>query len=131
MPNRATNFRESIEENCSIDLNPEQFGEWVTFYPAGGGATRQLVASIETSAQPVGEQAGEHLLEEIFVMVASDRYAATGGIDQPRSGDAIQRQGETERYAWSGEVRAHEGGAWHLVFARRRQLASGGPHRRP
>lgn len=131
MPNRATTFKEAIEENRSIDLNPEQFGEWVTFYPAGGGATRRIVASIEASARPVGEDAGEHLEEEIFVMLADDLYAAeTGGINEPRRGDCLQRAGETERYAWTGDVRAHEGGAWHLVFARRRQLASGGPHRR-
>ncbi len=131
MPNEATNFREAIEENLSIDLNPDQFGEWITFYPAGGGQPRRLVASIEQSAQGVREDEGEHQLEEIKVLVTGNRYhAELGGIDTPRPGDCLQRDGETDKYSWTGEVLAHDGGGWHLTFSRRKIFSKGGPARR-
>lgn len=132
MPNEATNFREAIAEDLGgVFLDPTHFAEYVRFYPADGGPSRTLLALVEASSSPKWEDTQHELTEEVLVTVGNDPYHATkGGIREPRMGDALQRTGETERYAWTGETRAAEGGSWTLVYQRPRRVSVGGPHRR-
>lgn len=132
MPNEATNFREAIAEDLGgVFLDPTHFAESVRFYPGDGGPSRTLLALVEASSQPKWEETQHELLEEVLVTVGNDAYDATnGGIREPRMGDRLQRAGETELYAWTGETRAAEGGSFTLVYHRPRRISKGGPHRR-
>lgn len=127
-----SNFREAVEANFkSVFLNMEHFAEKVKFYPAGGGAVRTLRALIDVSSQPQHDEDSDEVVEEILVSVTDDRRDTIhGGIDEPRHGDKLQRRGETILYAWTGEIRTHEGGSWTLVYTRRRPRSVGGPARR-
>ncbi len=127
----SNTFREAIEEDFGlVFLDTTHFAEEVLFLPGGGGAARPFVALVSAGARAVTEDRGEYQLEEIVVRVSDDLHHVKGGIDTPQQGDKIVRAGESQSYAWNGEVRFHQGGEWVLVFERRKVTTVGGPSRR-
>lgn len=133
MSNEATNFRELLAEDLEdVFLNTEEFGEPISFYPANNGAMRRLYAVIEQNQRAVTGDGTmiDHEQEEIEVLVSKDRNGSRGGIDKPLVGDTLTREGDGERYAYSGEIRDADTSSWRLVYVRANPLGIGTNYRR-
>ncbi len=106
-------------------LDTSAFAETVTFYPAGGGSSRRLVASITEVDEIVPGAMVEFKTEKITVLVGNDESHARGGIEQPLHGasaediDALTRDDDSNarKYAFTGKAERMPGG-WKLMYSR-------------
>lgn len=133
MSNEASTFRELLAEDVKdVFLNVEEFGETINFYPASGGAMRRLMAVIEANQRVVTGDGSmiDHERDEITVLVSRDKSGERGGIDKPVVGDTLTREGESERYAYTGEVQDSDTSSWKLVYVRANPLGIGTNYRR-
>lgn len=131
MPNEATTFRELLAEDLKdVFLNTEEFGEAVTFFPAGGGASRRIVVLIEQNQRGVSGELIDHELDEITVQVSRKVNGESGGIERPIVGDTLTRANDPERYAYNGEIKESDSASWWLVYSRQKPLGIGNNYRR-
>lgn len=128
MSNEATNFRELLAEDADdVFFNTEEFGERISFYPAGNGPMRTIAAVIEETERAVSGDVIDEGREEIVVLV---RRHAFEGILRPAMGDALALAEDQERFSYTGEVRDSDTATWRLVYARVRPLWIGKNSRR-
>jgi hypothetical protein len=88
-------------------LNPDELGEWVTFYPAlGHEPPRRIVVVIQETESYEQRDLGEELLGQIEVTCSRDEASNRGGIERPLINDVIHRDSDPENvnYVWSGEL---------------------------
>lgn len=133
MSNEASTFRELLSEDLrDVFLNAEEFGESISFYPANNGAMRRLSAVIEANQRAVSGDGSmiDHERDEITVLVSRERNGERGGIDKPIVGDTLTRDGESERYAYTGEIQDSDTSSWKLVYVRMNPLGIGTNYRR-
>ncbi len=120
----------TLKDDAAADLyanvlDSSAFAETITFYPAGGGSSRRLVASITEAAEIVSGATIDFNVETITVLVGNDESRAKGGITQPTRGasatdiDALTRDDDSNsrKYAFTGEKKRMPGG-WKLTYSR-------------
>lgn len=126
-------FSDLVAEHLTrVFLNPEKFGEQVTYQPRNGGVPRAVSAVVmEPGGAPGGRRRLDepadaiNTLDEIDVVVGRDPSAAHGGIADPQIGDAIARSGDEDLWSFSGMIVQEDSASWTLRFQRRRKLQQG------
>lgn len=116
-------------------LNVDEFGEWVTYWPAVG-PSRRLVANIVTKQEDVIGPVVDHDKETITVLVGKDESHDLGGVSLPvRKGSSIDRLTrdldaglDVNQYVFTGKSERMPGG-WKLTFERRKMVTVGTEHR--
>lgn len=133
----SRSLRDDLESDLAETfLNNGLFAETVTFYPAGGGASRSLAADVRSTGELVDTPLGVDTTEELLILVSNNESlrnsAGTliGGIGTPRIGDQIVREGrpDTERFSYAGQVVKSDRVSWTLRFVRKIPYQIGGQH---
>ena len=120
----------------NVLLEADDFAETVTYYPAGGGASRSVVAIVEELGSIVDENTGIASRENISVTVSRDVDAVAddgttlNGIDDPKLGDGLVRSGDdaSKGYSYTGDKENVDDAAWQLIFTRHVIIRHGGNH---
>lgn len=128
-------LKELIESDVAdVFMNTADFGETVTYSPAGGGGSRTLVAIVDEGGTFQSDETGLGQTEVIHVTVSRNRSdettdgVAVGGIDDPQIGDCIRRENDPEDkgYAYSGDKEDVDEFCWTLIYKRSFVLQHGG-----
>jgi len=128
-------LREQIESDvANVLMEGNDFAEAVTYYPAGGGASRTVYAIVEEVGTMASDDSGLAGTETIHVTVSRDADATDAdgnvknGIDDPQLGDGLRRPGDAadKGYSYTGEKSDVDDYAWSLIFVRHVILKHGG-----
>lgn len=116
-------------------LDTDECGEWVTYFPTGGGPSRRVVALIsDVVSRDEARGVLRKELHTVSVLVQKDQTHAKGGVTEPqcteRGADTLERDSEPNvRYAFTARVIASDSVSWTLEFERRVLKAVGTEHR--
>ncbi len=134
-------LKELIESDVAdVFMNTDDFAEDVTYYPAGGGASRTVSAIVDEDGTFQTDDTGLARTEVIHVTVSRNRNdettdgVAVGGIDNPQIGDCIRRENDPDDkgYSFSGDKEDVDEFCWVLIYKRSFTVQHGGvrqPHR--
>jgi hypothetical protein len=114
----------------NVFLNENEFSEWVTYHPAYGGPSRRILVNVTKPKADVNDQGDiEARDESISVECRKTETGTKGGVACPvRDGsraDTLVRDGETDRYAFTGTVENETPHSWKLLFRRLRPTRIG------
>jgi hypothetical protein len=117
-------------EDVSVFLNTDDFSETATYYSVAGGEARSVVCNIDEDGELLDSGRDQYDRVALTVTVARD---ADDGIDDPRKGDYLIREGGADKFAYDGP----DGGPsldgntniWTLRFVRELPFEIGGPRR--
>ncbi len=126
---------------ADVMLNTNEFAETVTFYPAGGGASRSIVMHVNRTQSA---EDGIHLRSDndnMIVDVLKDSSNAKGGIlfEEIKSGsrptlvrdsDFNGAQPVPGRFVFSGDILGETPHSWKLRFIRQKPYRTGVDARR-
>jgi hypothetical protein len=105
-------------------------GEQCIYYPESGDS-RTITGAVEQDAQINDESSGLDSLDVLSVLVMRDQDDAIyGGIDAPKLGESITREGSDDRFSFAGVKQEVSTSAWVLRFTRKRPYEVGGNRKR-
>lgn len=101
-------FKDQVAADFAANVtNPDEFGEWVTFWPGKEhGSPRRMVVVCKETENYEQREMGDEQLEQLEVKFNRDESSPRGGVADLAINDVIHRDFDPEdvNYVWSGEV---------------------------